>query len=322
MIEVIAGQPIGTFGLIVVEELPPIVHKSYKERRVKVVCPLCDKPFDTDLRRLTKKNGNKKKPVRMCPNCAAEYIKELNKIRGVHQIDDISGQRFGKLKALYPLEKRKHRSVIWHCQCDCGGSKDVIQVDLKKGHVTHCDMCTSQNGRGFGEPRNLSGLKFGKLTPLYPTKERKHNSVVWYCYCDCGNYCYKSCDDLTKGNSQSCGCLVSKGEALLQNLFIQMNIKFQAQKIFEDCINPKTGCKLKYDFYLPDYNCCIEYDGKQHFTYESIGWNSKEQFEERCFRDSIKNQFCEQRHIPLIRIPYWDYNQINEQYIINLLHPI
>lgn len=82
MIEVISGKPIGTFSLIVVKELEPIIHKTYKERRVKVVCPICNKPFDTDLRRLTKKKNTKKSPVRMCPICAKKYIAELNKQRG------------------------------------------------------------------------------------------------------------------------------------------------------------------------------------------------------------------------------------------------
>lgn len=48
MIKIIEGQPIGTYGLIAVKELPPIVHKNYKERRIEVICPLCNKSFQTD----------------------------------------------------------------------------------------------------------------------------------------------------------------------------------------------------------------------------------------------------------------------------------
>ena len=319
MIEIIEGQPIGTYGLIAVKELPPIVHKNYKERRIEVICPLCNKSFQTDLRRLTKKDTNKRKAVRMCPECSAKYIAELSKIRGEQQIDDLSGKKFGKLTALYPLKERKRRSIVWHCKCDCGGTKNVIQADLKRGHTTHCDNCGCN---GFGKGRNLTGLKFGKLTPLYPTKRRRHNSIVWYCYCDCGNYCYKSCDDLTKGHAQSCGCLVSKGESLLQNLFIQLKIQYQTQKIFDDCINPKSKAKLKFDFYLPEYNCCVEYDGIQHFEYKDSGWDTEEDFQERLFRDKIKNQYCKQHNISLIRIPYWDYDKINEEYIMNIINSI
>lgn len=182
MTEIIEGQPIGTYGLIAVKELPPIVHKNYKERRIEVICPLCNKSFQTDLRRLTKKDTDKRRAVRMCPECSAKYIAELSKIRGEQQIDDLSGKKFGKLTALYPLKERKRRSIVWHCKCDCGGTKNVIQADLKRGHTTHCDNCGCN---GFGKGRNLTGLKFGKLTPLYPTERRRHNSIVWYCYCDC-----------------------------------------------------------------------------------------------------------------------------------------
>ena len=317
MIKVVEGKPIGTFGLIVVKEVAPIIHEKYKERRVEVICPICHKPFITNLRSLTKKDSNKKHPVRMCPLCAKEYVVELNKLRGIGQIDDLSGQVFGHLRALYPLKERKRRSIVWHCQCDCGGSKDVIQVDLKRGHTTHCDLCGCN---GFGVGRNLSGLKFGKLTPLYPTDQRKHNSIVWYCYCDCGNYCYKSCDDLTKGHAQSCGCLVSKGESLLHLLLSQLNIKYEVQKTFDDCRNPFTEAKLKFDFYLPDYNCCIEYDGIQHFEYSNTGWDTKEDFQQRVFRDELKNKYCRQNNISLIRIPYWDFDILNEEYILNKLN--
>lgn len=67
------------------------------------------------------------------------------------------------------------------------------------------------------------------------------------------------------GKTQSCGCLVSKGEEKINFILQELKIKFNTQKTFNDCINPKTNTKLRFDFYLPDYNCCIEYDGKQHY---------------------------------------------------------
>lgn len=315
MLEVIEGQPIGTHGLIVVKELPPKIHPKYKERQVEVICPVCGKYFVSDLRRLTRKDKVGRRAVSMCPDCSAKNVAEQNKIRGVSYIDDLSGQRFGYLIALYPLETRKRHSVVWHCKCDCGGEKDVIQVDLKRGHTTHCDKCGKHIG--FGESKDLTNQHFGKLTALYPTQMRSSGSVVWYCLCDCGNYCYKSCDSLTKGHSQSCGCLISKGEALLQSLFMEMGINYQTQKSFNDCINPKTGAKLKFDFYLPDYNCCVEYDGIQHFKYEGIGWDSEKEFYNRQFRDKIKDVYCKLHNIYLIRIPYWDFSDIDKDYLLD-----
>lgn len=125
---------------------------------------------------------------------------------------------------------------------------------------------------------------------------------------------------MTKGNAQSCGCLVSKGEELLKKILIQTNIKFISQKTYEDCVNPKTNKPLKFDFYLPDYNCCIEYDGEQHFRYSNNGWNNKEHFENTQYRDNIKNLYCKNHNIKLVRIPYTDFNIIDTQYILNKIN--
>ena len=189
------------------------------------------------------------------------------------------------------------------------------QVDLKRGYTVHCDACRgSVNGRF---PDGISGQKFGLVTALYSTDKRAHNSVVWYCKCDCGNYCYKSRDYLVSKHKTSCGCAVSFGEMTIRTLLDSLGIEYQTQKMFPDCVNPKTNAKLKFDFYLPEFNICIEYDGKQHFRLENTGWNSKEEdFKNRQFRDSIKNQYCQKEGIALIRIPYWDYNKLDEQYLL------
>ena len=48
----------------------------------------------------------------------------------------------------------------------------------------------------------------------------------------------------------------------------------------------------------------IEYDGLQHFSYNDIGWHTKERFEKTRQNDLLKNKYCFEHHIPLIRIPY------------------
>lgn len=123
-------------------------------------------------------------------------------------------------------------------------------------------------------------------------------------------------------NGYNIGIKRSKGEALLRNIFTDMDIKFIPEYSFEDCTNPNTGVKLKFDFYLPDYNCCIEYDGEQHFK----GWRKshdyKSSLEQVQLRDMIKNEYCQKNNIILIRIPYTEYCKINNQYILNLLEVI
>ena len=64
----------------------------------------------------------------------------------------------------------------------------------------------------------------------------------------------------------------SKGEKEVKKYLNKHNIIFKRQKTFDDCKNPETNRKLKFDFYLPDYNICIEYDGRQHFVGVNKWW--------------------------------------------------
>jgi very-short-patch-repair endonuclease len=60
---------------------------------------------------------------------------------------------------------------------------------------------------------------------------------------------------------------------------------------------------LRFDFYLPKYNTCIEFDGKQHFEPVKI-FGGNENFKEIIKKDSIKNMYCDTNGIKLIRIKY------------------
>lgn len=80
---------------------------------------------------------------------------------------------------------------------------------------------------------------------------------------------------------------------------------FCTQKTFKDCQyrNP-----LPFDFYLEEYNLCIEYDGEQHFE-PRFG---EEEFEKTVVRDKIKTEFCNKNGITLLRIPYWEFKNIEK----------
>jgi very-short-patch-repair endonuclease len=92
----------------------------------------------------------------------------------------------------------------------------------------------------------------------------------------------------------------SRGEIAIINILEKSNIKYKRQKTFEGCgINKK----LQFDFYLPKYNCCIEFDGEQHF--KAVDWFGGEKgFKDRKIRDNIKTNYCKNNKINLIRIRY------------------
>lgn len=102
-----------------------------------------------------------------------------------------------------------------------------------------------------------------------------------------------------------CGCPIcneSKGEALITNQLKKHNISFIKQKTFSDC---KIKNMLPFDFYLTDYNICIEYDGEQHFKSIPV-FGGDVRFKKQQITDSVKNKYCFNNNMPLIRIKYTD----------------
>jgi len=97
-------------------------------------------------------------------------------------------------------------------------------------------------------------------------------------------------------------CNSSKGELFIKDLLDKNKIKYECQKFFKDC---KYLDLLKFDFYLIDYNICIEYDGEQHYEISSF-FGGKEEFINIQKRDNIKNEYCRNNNIHLIRIKYND----------------
>lgn len=92
----------------------------------------------------------------------------------------------------------------------------------------------------------------------------------------------------------------SNGEAAVYEYLVERDIKFEEQYRFAGCVHKKP---LPFDFYLLDYNVCIEYDGIQHSEpVEYFG--GKDAFEAQKIKDCIKNDYCNNNDIGLLRIPH------------------
>jgi len=119
-------------------------------------------------------------------------------------------------------------------------------------------------------------------------------------------------------HKQGQGCLKckeSKGEKRIRNVLESNNIKFIQEKTFNDC---KDKTLLRFDFYLIDYNICIEYDGIQHFE-EVKHFGGYEALCETQRRDVIKNEYCKTNNIQLIRINYKE-NKCTMEKIMNYIN--
>ena len=104
-----------------------------------------------------------------------------------------------------------------------------------------------------------------------------------------------------------CSNKIYKGEKAVEDYLIENNIKYKRQYKFDNC---KNKYKLRFDFYLPDYNIAIEYDGKQHF--EDVYFGGKESTLDYVkSNDKIKTEYCKNNNIKLIRIPYTELKNIN-----------
>ena len=51
---------------------------------------------------------------------------------------NLTNQKFGKLTAKFPTDKRNDGCVVWHCECECGGVKDVPTTRLIQGSTRSC----------------------------------------------------------------------------------------------------------------------------------------------------------------------------------------
>jgi len=110
-------------------------------------------------------------------------------------------------------------------------------------------------------------------------------------------------------------CKESKGEKEISRILNKLGIKFIRQYKNEKCVN-KT--KLPFDFYLPDYNICIEFDGRQHYQIvESFG--GEEGFKRTKINDEIKNKYCQENDIRLFRIKYTENIEKEIKEILNFL---
>lgn len=113
---------------------------------------------------------------------------------------------------------------------------------------------------------------------------------------------------------KGCGCPkcdnYSVGEQIIEKILESNNVKFESQKQFNNC---SFKNKLKFDFYLSEKNLCIEFDGDQHFNKFRFEKN-EDGLNIRKKRDHIKNIYCQDNNIKLVRIKFTDNieNKLNE----------
>lgn len=229
---------------------------------------------------------------------------------------DLVGKRFGRLVVIQDTLKRNSSGcVIWKCICDCGNICEKSTSSLNSGTKScGCLHIESARQQGLKSCIDLTGQRFGKLLVLEKSNNRCHTGVKWICQCNCGNIVEVASQSLKTGRTQSCGCIrYSIGQQNIAAILNKNNIPYKR----EYCVK-ELGNK-RFDFALLDINNkvtrFIEYDGEQHYQETKMFYHNLS-LKERQERDKEKNNWAKENNIPLVRIPYWERDNITLDMIL------
>lgn len=205
-------------------------------------------------------------------------------------------------------EKYINNSTPMKMKCDKGHISFISWANFKKGR--RCSICYKYRKLTYKEVYNyFKEYGYKLLSKEYINAHEKmkvecpegHEFLISYAKFYTGRRCPI--------------CSSSAGAQEIRNILNSLNINFEREKIFKNC---KDKRYLPFDFYLPDYNICIEYDGEQHYGINRTFKLTDKDFNYIKRHDTIKDEYCKNNNIKLIRIPYWEFKNIKDILISNL----
>jgi hypothetical protein len=236
-----------------------------------------------------------------CPKCKGWYrtnIGFIDKAIGIH------GNK-------YTYEKVNYVNTTNKIIITCVKHGDFEQKPHHHIEGQGCPTCSgNKNGTDIfiGKSISVHGDKYD-----YSLVEYSHSRTKVIIICSIhGEFKQSPNIHLKGGGCQKCKS--SKGEKLISDFLNENNIKFLPQHRFNDCRDKNT---LPFDFYLPDHNICIEYDGELHYRARTY-FGGVLGLIDRKNKDGIKNKFCKTKKIKLYR---FNYKQCNKE-IIDYLNKI
>lgn len=225
----------------------------------------------------------------------------------VEKYSYLIGQKINKWTILNITKQGKQAYAT--CQCECGTVKDVRVLNILYGYSKDCG-CGRKAMLRETRTKNLVGQRFGKLVVVELLEDsNKFNRRMYRCKCDCGNEITTSSICLTGGHTSSCGCLIS-----YWNMHIDKWLTENSINHVSECPVVIDDVRYRFDFYLPDYNLFIEYDGEQHYVAPRYYGNNIKRNQQLLKttqeHDKIKNDYCKNNNINILRIPYWETKNI------------
>ncbi len=294
---------------------------------VEIICKVNGhKPFSQTPSRHLQGRG--------CQKCA--YIRNSNNRRKtieefIKEAKQIYGDKYDYSKVKYI---DTHTEVIIICPIHGDFSK------TPKAHLNGegCQLCSIKKRRD--EQTMTLGEFIEKANNIYGIGTYDYSKVIYVNnYTEVTIICHKHGEFLKTPNAHlsSQGCPKCKnnykGEIAIRNFLTEYKIEFKEQKKFDDC---KDKRQLPFDFYIPLYNLCIEFDGEGHFkpikrSKEMTDKQAEENLNYIQKHDKIKTNYCKNNGINLLRIRYDEnveeklkeyfqkYGIIKEQTIFDLM---
>lgn len=253
------------------------------------------------------KNGN----VQSCGCLRKQKAKQM----GLSQKQNLIGQKFEYLTVIEETNLRQGSNVIWKCKCQCGNITYVAASDLKRGSTKSCG-CMKSSLNSKAHQIDMINKKFGNLVVLKEAGLDPDGSYNYLCKCNCGNKKIINGVSLRKGITTSCGCInYSIGEKRIEEILKNNNIRYKREYQIKELNNKR------FDFIILSDNesikRIIEFDGRQHYEkYNNLDWENNCPLEVRKQRDQEKNQWAKDNNIPLVRIPYWERDNITLDMIL------
>ena len=218
--------------------------------------------------------------------------------------EDLVVRTFNRLTVLEKTNKRRRDCFVYKCQCSCGTICEVCSRDLLNGSTQSCG-CLRYKYKIGDVINNRKILDYAGT---------KGNNFYYHCQC---LFCGREYDALahTLDSTISCGCQKSIGEYNIANLLHDNGITYIKEYQF-------PGSLYRYDFAILNRENLpirlIEFDGEQHYiqNIKSSGWNTYTKYEITYQNDLQKNQLAKEHNLPLVRIPYWERDNISLDLIL------
>ena len=275
------------------------VIESYQTAQTKILhrCKLCGYEWSVIPSSLLRGNG--------CPKCS-------HRVSKTHQ-DFLNSLPLHIIEKIDVLDLYKSEKTPLKCRCKlCGFEFTTIPERLHYGNG--CKKCADK----------LRGIALRKTHDQFVEELKQVNSDIEIigkyitskdpieCRCKkCGNIWAPSASSLLAGFGCP-HCLMPHGERDIEKYLQDNNISYESQKKFPDLYGRKM--KLSYDFYLPDYNLLIEFQGEQHERPIDL-FGGEQTFVIQKERDKKKRKYASDHNIDLLEI--WYYDQKNISTILN-----